>query len=264
MKKIRKIFAIVVKIKEKCYNNFIIFKDGEKMISVVMAVYKGDKNIHQQLTSVLSQLSYGDEVIVSDDRPGEITERIVKKIAATDSRVIWVEGKNKGTTANLVNAIRHCKGDKILFCDCKDVWLPDKVKRVTDAFESGADLVLHNAYITDESLEITDYSFFEKYGVSKSALSNIFKNTFLLSCMAIDRKLLKRIMPIPRSIPAVSQWIGVIGCIYGKVKLIDIPLMYCRVGRGKRGSFEETFRVTGRSRNVFISKLYKRVVFGNG
>ena len=234
------------------------------MLSVVMAVYKGDKNIYQQLTSVLSQLGYGDEVIVSDDRPGEITERIVKKIAATDSRVIWVEGKNKGTTANLVNAIRHCKGDKILFCDSKDVWLPDKVKRVKDAFEDGADLVVHNAYITDGNLEITDYSFFEKYGVNKNALSNIYRNTFLLSCMAVDRKILKKVMPIPRSVPVVAQWIGVIACIYGKVKLIDIPLMYCRVDRNKRISFEDPFRTTGRGRVVLISKLYKKVVFGNG
>ena len=234
------------------------------MLSVVMAVYKGDKNIYQQLTSVLSQLGYGDEVIVSDDRPGEITERIVKKIAATDSRVIWVEGKNKGTTANLVNAIRHCKGDKILFCDSKDVWLPDKVKRVKDAFEDGADLVVHNAYITDGNLEITDYSFFEKYGVNKNALSNIYRNTFLLSCMAVDRKILKKVMPIPRSVPVVAQWIGVIACIYGKVKFIDIPLMYCRVDRNKRISFEDSFRTTGRGRVVLISKLYKKVIFGNG
>lgn len=234
------------------------------MISVVMAVYKGDKNIHQQLTSVLSQLGHGDEVIVSDDRPGEITERIVKKIAASDSRVIWVEGKNKGATANLVNAVRHCKGDKIFFCDCKDVWLPDKVKRVTEEFRNGADLVVHNAYITDGSLEITDYSFFEKYSVSKSILKNVYRNTFLLSCMAIDRKLLKKIMPIPRSVPVTAQWIGVIGCIYGKVRFIDIPLMYCRVGAGRRDSFEASFKGDMRGRSLLLGKLYKRVIAGNG
>lgn len=231
------------------------------MISVVMAVHKGDKNIKAQLRSVLSQLSFGDEVIVSDDRPGEITERIVKQIAASDSRVIWVEGKNKGSTANLVNAIRHCKGDKIFFCDCKDVWLPDKVKRVMEAFSQGADLVVHNAYITDENLSITDYSFFEKYSVNKNPAVNIFKNSFLLSCMAIDRKLLKKIMPIPRSVPSLSQWIGVVGGIYGKVKLIDIPLMYCRTYKRNRASFEESFRVRGSM--SFVSKLYKRVVFGS-
>lgn len=231
------------------------------MISVIMAVHKGDKNIKAQLRSVLSQLSFGDEVIVSDDRPGEITERIVRQIAATDSRVVWVEGKNKGATANFVNAIRHCKGDKIFFCDCKDVWLPDKVKRVMEEFSQGADLVVHNAYITDDSLNITDYSLFEKYKVNKYALVNIFRNSMMLSCMAVDRKILRKVMPVPRSIPSLAQWIGVVGGIYGKVRLVDIPLMYCRVYKKDRAAFEASFRVRGNA--SFISKLYKRVVFGN-
>lgn len=229
------------------------------MISVVIAVGKGSKHIQQQLISVLSQLSYSDEIIVSDDRPGGITERIVKKIAAEDSRVIWVEGKNKGSTANLVNAIRHSKGDKILFCDSKDVWLPDKVKRVTEAFGKGADLVVHNAYITDENLEITDYSFFDKYSVNKSPVANIFRNSFLLGCMAIDRKLLKKIMPIPRSVPVISQWIGILGCLYGKAEFVDIPVMYCRVKN--KDSFENSFR--SGSKGTVISKLYKRIFFRN-
>ena len=231
------------------------------MVSVVMAVHKGDKNIRQQLLSVISQLNFGDEVIVSDDRPGEITERIVKQIAARDSRVIWVEGKNKGSTANLVNAIRHCKGDKIFFCDCKDVWLPDKVKRITEAFSEGADLVVHNAYVTDEYLTITDYSLFEKYSVNKNPIANIYRNSFLLSCMAIDRKMLKKIMPIPKSIPVTAQWIGLVALVYGKVKLIDIPLMYCRVDKKSKAMFEENFKRI--SNTTIISKLYKRIFLGN-
>ena len=233
------------------------------MISVIIAVHKGDKNIRQQLISVLPQIGFGDEIIVSDDRPGGITERIVKQIAAEDSRVIWVEGKNKGTTANFVNAIRHCKGDKIFFCDCKDVWLPDKVKRVMDAFSQGADLVVHNAYITDENLDITEYSFFEKYGVTKNVPINVWKNTYLLSCMAVDRKILKKVMPIPRSVPVVSQWIGIIASVYGKVRFVDIPLMYCRVDSRKKNTFEYSFRGDGKGRVALISKLYKRIVAGN-
>ena len=229
------------------------------MISVIMALSKGDKHIHQQIVSVLSQISYNDEVIVSDDRPGGITELIVKRIAAEDSRVIWVEGKNKGNTANLVNAIRHSKGDKIFFCDGKDVWLPDKVKRVSEAFDAGADIVIHNAYITDENLKITDYSFFEKYRVSKNPLYNIVINSFILGCTAIDRKLRKKIMPIPRSVPVISQWIGILGCVYGKAELVDIPVMYCRVKN--KDSFEGSFRNTNKS--AVIRKLYKRIFFHN-
>ena len=44
------------------------------MISVALAAYKGEKYIEQQLRSILPQLSHGDEIIVSDDAPGGITE----------------------------------------------------------------------------------------------------------------------------------------------------------------------------------------------
>ena len=229
------------------------------MISVIIAVGKGDKHIGQQILSILPQLSFSDEVIVSDDRPGGITERIVKKIAAEDSRVIWVEGKGKGNTANFVNAIRHSKGDKIFFCEGRDVWLPDKVKRVMSSFSEGADLVVHNAYVTDENLNITDYSFFEKYSVRKNPVANIIKNSFNLSCMAIDRKILKKVMPIPKSVPAIGQWIGIIAAVYGKVLLVDIPVMYCRAD--KKEAFESSFRST--EKRILLRKLYKRIFSGN-
>ena len=229
------------------------------MISVIIALDKGDKHIQQQLLSILPQLNFSDEIIVSDDRPGGITERIVKKIAAEDSRVIWVEGKNKGNTANFVNALRHSKGDKIFFCDGKDVWLPDKIKRVNEAFNEGADLVVHNSYITDENLNITDYSFFEKYSVNKNPLTNIMQNSFNLGCMAVDRKILKKVMPIPKSTSVIAQWIGIIAAVYGKVVLVDMPVMYCRIE--KKESFELSLRSA--NKRTLITKLYKRIFSGN-
>lgn len=233
------------------------------MISVVMAVYKGDKFIQEQILSILPQLKNEDEIIVSDDRPGGTTERIVKRIAAEDNRVIYVEGKNKGSVANIVNALRYCKGDKIYFCEHKDVWLPDKVKRVEEAFAGGADLVVHNAYIADELLNITDYSLFQKAGINKLSLSSIRKSGYFLSCIAIRRKLLKKIMPIPRSVPSVGQWVGIIGSIYGKRVLIDIPLIYSRMTKRQRVNFDNNLKIDKRGKRVLISKLYKRIITGN-
>ncbi|MBQ7295276.1 MAG: glycosyltransferase [Clostridia bacterium] len=233
------------------------------MISVVIAVYKGSKHIEEQIMSILPQLKNEDEIIVSDDRPGGITERIVKRIAAEDSRVIWVEGKNKGSVANIVNALRHCKGEIIYFAQHKDVWLPDKVKRVNEAFSEGADLVLHNAYITDELLNITEYSLFEKISAKRGVLGNIGKNSYYIPCIAIRRKMLKKIMPIPRNVPDVGQWIGLICEIYGKVKLVDIPLIYCRVSSKNKLSFERELKTDAKGAGTLIKKLYKRVFFGN-
>ena len=90
------------------------------MISVALAAYKGEKYIEEQLRSVLSQLGKGDEIIVSDDKPGGMTETIVRRIMSEDKRVVYVEGKGKGIVSNFTNAIRYCKGDKIFLCDQDD------------------------------------------------------------------------------------------------------------------------------------------------
>ena len=143
------------------------------MISVALAAYKGEAYIEAQLRSILPQLSHDDEIIVSDDAPGGATERVVRRVMADDPRVFYVEGKGQGVVANFVNAIRHCRGDKIFLCDQDDVWLPDKVGQVMAAFDKGATLVLHNAYVTDKDLEITDYSFFALRGSQRGFFRNI-------------------------------------------------------------------------------------------
>lgn len=232
------------------------------MISVALAAYKGEKYIYEQIKSILPQLGEGDEVVVSDDRPGGITEKIVRKMMEKDTRIVYLEGPGKGVVANFVNAIRHCRGDKIFLCDQDDVWLPDKVKQVMKAFSEGADLVLHNAYVTDKKLKITDTSFFELRGSRKGVMHNIAKNSYMGCCMAFDRKMLRRIMPIPRNVPMHDQWIGLVCEVYGKVTFVDQPLIYHRMhGDNVTGTSQTSFSQKMQWRRSIISRLYRRVIF---
>lgn len=243
------------------YFSNLFLKGRVAMISVALAAYKGEKYIEEQLRSILIQLSHDDEIIVSDDKPGGQTEKIVRRVMAEDDRIVYVEGKSKGVVANFTNAIRHCHGDIIFLCDQDDVWLPDKVKRVTEAIEGGANLVLHNAYVTDKYLNITDYSFFASRGSKKGFFRNIIKNSYMGCCMAFDRSLLKRIMPIPRFIPMHDQWIGLIGEIYGKVEFIDAPLIYYRVHGENVTGGKTTMKQKIRWRNYLIKRLNMRIFF---
>lgn len=231
------------------------------MISVALAAYKGERYIEEQLRSILPQLSADDEVIVSDDRPGGKTEKIVRSLMEEDPRIVYVEGKGRGVVQNFVNAIRYCRGDRIFLCDQDDVWLPDKVLRVNEAFESGATLVLHNAYITDENLNITDYSFFQKRKSKKGFFRNIVKNSYMGCCMAFDRSLLKKIMPIPRYIPMHDQWIGLMGERYGKVAFVDAPLIYYRIHGNNVTGGETTLKQKLSWRRYLVRRLVARLVF---
>ena len=232
------------------------------MISVALAAYEGERYIEEQLRSILPQLSEDDEIIVSDDKPGGMTEKIVRRIAEEDPRVVYVQGHSKGVAANFVNAIRHCKGDKIFLCDQDDVWLPDKVQRVTEAFDAGATLVLHNAYVTDEELNIKETSFFALRGSRPGFLRNLVKNSYMGCCMALDRSLLKKIMPMPKAVPMHDQWIGLIGEIYGKPVFLDVPLLYYRRHEGNVTGGKTETRQKLQWREYLIKKLIARVFFG--
>ena len=121
-------------------------------ISVALAAYNGEKYIGEQIESILPQLGRDDEIVVSDDNPAGKTRAAVEFYSAYDGRVRYVEGTGEGVCRNFENAILNCSGDVIFLCDQDDVWLPNKVERVMKAIENGADVVLHDAMMTDGEL----------------------------------------------------------------------------------------------------------------
>ncbi len=205
-------------------------------ISVALAAYKGEDFIGEQLSSILTQLSDTDEVIVSDDFPQGKTKEVVMNIAESDGRIKYIEGPGKGLIMNFENAIKNCTGDYIFLADQDDVWLPDKVEKVTEQFEKGADLVLHNAMVTDGNLKITDTSFFTSHGTKTGYLNNILKNSYMGCCMAFKAELKEKILPFPKNLPMHDQWIGLLAEKTGKVSLVEKPLiLYRRHGSNMTG-----------------------------
>ncbi len=197
-------------------------------ISVALAAYKGEDFIREQLSSIISQLSPQDEVIVSDDFPQGKTREVVMSFAENDTRVKYIEGPAKGVIRNFENAVKACTGKYIFLADQDDMWLPDKVEAVCEALSAGADLVLHNAMVTDRDMKIQDTSFFKSHGTKKGYLTNLIRNSYMGCCMAFRRELCEKIMPFPENIPMHDQWIGLLAEKTGKVSLIEKPLILYR------------------------------------
>lgn len=175
-------------------------------ISVALAAYMGEQYIVPQLLSVLSQLGESDEVVVSDDYPDGDTRRAVMSL--NDSRIKYIEGPGKGVCPNFEHAMRACTGDVIFLCDQDDVWLPGKVERVMREFDGGAQLVIHDASITDAELHVTDKSAFALHGISTSFFKTLLRNTWPGCCMAFDRSLLSTALPLPGDVPMHDWWIA--------------------------------------------------------
>lgn len=201
-------------------------------ISVALAAYKGEQYIAEQLDSILSQLGEDDEVIISDDYPQGKTRNIVQNYVNRDKRIIYVEGEGKGVVKNFENALKACSGDVIFLSDQDDVWLPDKVKSVMAEFEKGADLVLHDAAVTDGNLNITESSFFAIRKSNADYKSNLIKNTFVGCCMAFTRQVMLDtlpFLPFPKELPMHDWWIALAAIKKGyKAVLLQKPLILWR------------------------------------
>ena len=205
-------------------------------ISVALAAYKGENFIEEQLSSILSQLNPLDEVVVSDDFPEGKTREVVMKLAENDARIKYIAGPGNGLIMNFENAIKHCTGDFIFLADQDDVWLPDKVEKVSEKLVLGADLVLHNAMVTDTDLNVRDESFFASHGTKTGYLNNIIKNSYMGCCMAFRKELTEKLLPFPENLPMHDQWIGLIAEKTGKVCLVEKPLiLYRRHGGNMTG-----------------------------
>ena len=103
-------------------------------ISVCMATHNGERYLHEQLASILSQLGEGDEVIISDDSSTDGTVDIIRGFG--DSADPPSAGQHLlQPHANLENALKHASGDIIALSDQDDVWLENKVEIIRERFE---------------------------------------------------------------------------------------------------------------------------------
>ncbi|MDR2579737.1 MAG: glycosyltransferase family 2 protein [Fibromonadaceae bacterium] len=207
-----------------------------KMISVCMATYNGEKYITEQVESILSQLSENDELVVSDDGSTDSTLKILESF--NDKRIKVFHHDKKSikvpfllgskfadhfyfAARNFENALKHSKGDYIFLSDQDDVWLPNKVKKVLPHLNEDK-LVISDAWIVDSELKkIAELSKYRTY--KKGFITNIYiKGGPIHGCVcAFTKKIKDFILPIPKNALTHDFWIGLLAEL--KFSSIYIP-----------------------------------------
>ena len=188
------------------------------MISVLLAAHCGEKYIAEQIASILPQLGDGDELLVSDDSPGERTATRDIVLSFNDRRIRYMQGPRQGVIKNVESLLEDARGDIFVLCDQDDVWLPGKLERTRTLLDSAKpELLAHSAKITDEALRETGVVQRPRPGL----LRNLAKNSYTGCCMAFTRALLPYILPFPENIPMHDQWIALRAERFGTVHVID-------------------------------------------
>jgi len=197
-------------------------------LSIALATYNGQSFILEQLQSLAGQRRLPDELIVCDDQSTDRTIAIVREFAegAPFPVRIQVNQTRLGYRKNFMMAASLCEGELVAFCDQDDIWHPDKLERVIEAFEDDATtLVYHNANIINSERQVTGKVRTDLTSQTEvSPPLGLSPWTFPLGfTMTFRRDLLKLSKFRPETIDylngshelAHDQWIYLLSCIFG-------------------------------------------------
>ncbi len=213
------------------------------MISVCMATYNGERYIRRQLDTILPQLAVDDELVISDDSSADGTPGILAAYAAGDLRIrLFTGSKFRSPVFNFEFAISLARGDVIVLADQDDVWLPQKLAVIRDAFACESRrpyLLVLDAQVVDEAERELYRSVLARLKAGPGFWKNLYDNRYLGCCMAFSRDLLERALPFPRQIPMHDIWLGQLCERVGKTAFIHEVTMQYR----KHGSSLTDFRI---------------------
>ena len=210
-------------------------------ISVAMCSYNGEKYMEEQLESIINQTVKVSEIIICDDCSNDGTGKILNDYQARYPELMRVIHNeiNLGYVKNFEKAIINCTGDIIFLSDQDDVWRPDKVEKITNKFHADEEVtcVFSNAKVGRNTSEDTGRKLWDqvafteekrrKFSEGEYLQQLIMRNVVTGATMAFKGSMVNHIVPIPEKV-VHDAWISFICALYGKIKIIDEPLILYR------------------------------------
>ncbi len=110
------------------------------LVSIVMAVYNGEKHLNESINSLLSQTYSNIEIIIVDDGSTDETQSILNKLKDKRIKVIHLK-ENSGAAHALNRGIKNAKGSWIAINDADDISYPNRIEEQVNYLKENPDLV---------------------------------------------------------------------------------------------------------------------------
>ena len=212
-----------------------------------MATHQGTRFLGAQLRSIAEQRQRPDELVVVDDASGDGTAELVQ--GATRSwglpvRVL-VQPVRSGSTEAFARGIAAAEGDVIVLSDQDDVWLPNKVARLSAAFEDPTvGLAFSDAWLLDadgrrraERLwEVAGFSQRQRLAMVAEPFGQILSRSIVSGCtLAFRADLRSLVLPFPvwidqpLGVMTHDRWISLVTSSTASVAVTDEPLIGYRL-----------------------------------
>ena len=210
------------------------------MVTVLLAVYNGEKYLSAQIESILCQTEQNFKIIIRDDGSRDNSPAIIKEYAEKyPDKISVMKGTPTGSAAtNFATMLEVCDDDYIMFCDQDDVWLPFKIEKTLAAMKSAEGdnknipvLVHGDLSVVDEKLNITAPSFFKFQRLYQQNVSfpHLLVQNYVTGCtVMINRALKQKCGSVPENCAMHDWWLALIAQLFGKIVCINEPLMLYR------------------------------------
>lgn len=122
-------------------------KKTEKLVSIIMPNFNGEKYIAEAIESVISQTYPFWELIIIDDCSTDNSINIIKEYSTKDCRIKFINlRKNSGPAVARNTGIEIAKGQYVAFLDTDDIWLPYKLKKQINFMKDNNLSMTYSAY----------------------------------------------------------------------------------------------------------------------
>jgi len=227
---------------------------SDKLISIAMCTYNGEKYIQEQLDSILNQTYTNLEIIITDDRSSDNTLEIIKEYQEKDARIkLYDNEKNLGFLKNFDKAISLCTGDYIALSDQDDIWKHNKLEYFVQKIEDNI-LIYSDAIIIDkDSNEVGVELIRPKHDMCSGPCNKAFLlNNFISgNTIMFKKELVQHILPIPEQMSYHDIWIGYVASTYGNITYTEEAMTYYR-------KYEEQVTHQG---DIIPTNIFKRLEY---
>lgn len=219
------------------------------MISIVMAVYNGEKYIVEQMESIRMQTRQPDEVILADDCSTDSTVEVIQAYIKQHG-LNWrlqTGTQNRGYIGNFTEALCQVNGDIIFLADQDDIWNRDKLERMEAMMKHNPGILALNTgfeCIDSESKRIAARNpvFTSNHGlmickhvgkgkvVNITPSYNICYNISMGCTMAFRKELLKDFFEVKKLCKLPHDWkINLLAALKGGLYFWNVPMIQYRI-----------------------------------
>lgn len=229
------------------------------LILVLLPVYNGERFLHEQIESILSQTHNNLKLVCRDDGSSDSSLQVLEHYAAAHPATVQVLRDSKGNLGAAGNfsalmqwASEQCGNQPVVYfalADQDDTWHPEKLERclaamlVAESNNNDVPVLVHSDLrVVDKSGQEIAPSFMTYQGLrpERTAFcSQLVSNTVTGCTCLMNTAMLQKALPVPTQAIMHDWWLSLVASAFGRLIYLSQPLVeYRQHGRNTIGAQE--------------------------